>query len=82
MPQPKDSPEYSEAELQIINQVIALRNGAVKQIWLGLAWWTASAIAVAVSLGMSGGSVIWFGGGGGGYWLLFFTGIEHAECIN
>jgi hypothetical protein len=38
------------------------RRKALWQVWIGLAWWIATSIAVAASLGTSAGSVLWFGG--------------------
>jgi hypothetical protein len=35
---------------------------ATRQLLIGLAWWSASSIALYISLGTSGSSVIWYGG--------------------
>lgn len=35
---------------------------AIRQLLIGLAWWSASSIALYISLGSSGSSVLWYGG--------------------
>jgi hypothetical protein len=37
-------------------------NIATRQLLIGLGWWSASSIALYISLGSSGSSVLWYGG--------------------
>jgi hypothetical protein len=46
-----------------IEQGVLLRKAANKQLWLGLAWWVASAAATGFALAStSENSILWFGG--------------------
>ena len=58
-----DSAEEFELENEESIQIsLLLRQGANKQILFGLAWWSASAIAMYVALQSTGSTVLWFGG--------------------
>jgi hypothetical protein len=49
-------------DLEFMQLIVELRTQATKQLLYGLAWWVASAVAVFIALGSTGGTVYWFGG--------------------
>ena len=44
------------------SQLDELMDIAIRQLLIGLAWWSASCIALYIALGSSGTSVLWYGG--------------------
>jgi len=57
-----ESHDLSDEQLDLLAQVVEVRRRAFRQVWFGIAWWSASALALGWSLSSPGSNILWYGG--------------------
>ncbi len=66
--------QLTPEQMEVLGQIYSARKRVTRMVFIGAAWWAAAAIAIAVALSSTGGSIYWFGGllVGATYWWRAF----------